>query len=1021
MEGNAEAVSQKANGNDAALVVGSGVAGLRAALDLADLGFQVYLVERGSFASGTISQLDQQFPTDDCGLCKMLPACGPQAPAQFCLRRGLRHPRIELILNAQVDKVSGTAGDFQISIRQKAPYVNLRDCIGCGLCVPVCPVEVAADQDQATSPRKAIYLPNPLAVPQTYSIDLETCTRCGACTEVCPTGAIDLNRSDRVSQLSAGSVILASGFQEFDPALLSAYGHNRYPNVITSIQLERMLSGMGPVESQLNTLFKQNPPQRMAFIQCVGSRDEEREYCSTACCMYALKEAKHLRGLFPEAQLDFFYMDLRACGKGYHRYYQRVQKDEGIHFVRCRVPSVEGQPGSADLRIRYETDGGELISDEYQLIVLSIGQVPPDQARQMAQIFGIQLDKYGFCRGQGLSGVHTSREGIYVCGSFSGPKDIPESAIQASAAALLAGRHLTPRVPAAEPSSAKETQGDNPPRMGFFFCTCGKTLQESFRLSEVMDYARDLPDVVWTEKLDTLCLPDDLNRVTAAVSEKRLNRVILAACSPALFETLFQQKIREAGLSPEFLEQVNLREQLCWIHSPGRSTTEKAKVLVSMAAQKVRRQRPRAGVSIPVVPKALVIGGGATGMACAEAIVQSGFEVDLVEKAAELGGHLQHIRRTLEGLNGGDLLKDMLAHVRTSDRIRVYLETQVEKVDGHVGNFHARLTSKGSSSFSADYGVVVVATGAKEAHTEEYLSGQDERVISQTELSRLLDTRDPSISALKTVVMIQCVGSRDDQRPYCSKFCCSRAIDNSLRFKEINPEGQIYVLYRDIMTYGFKEEYYLKAREQGVTFLDYDLEDRPRVDRRNGQLEVVVADRILEKDVVISPDLLVLSTGMDPEEHAFLAESLHLPLSANGFLQEMNVKFKPVEFPRSGIFLCGLAHSPRTLSESITQAYGVASRAAAILSKRTIVPIRNFSRVDEDICDGCGICISTCEYRAIQLVAAGSNQDRQQRAEITESLCMGCGCCVAACPCGAIEQAGHWREQTLATIRSALK
>jgi len=1010
-------VSQKHSGNDAALVVGSGVAGLRAALDLADSGFQVYSVEKGPFASGTISQLDQQFPTDDCGLCKMLPACGPQAPAQFCLRRGLRHPRIELFLNAQVDKVSGRTGDFQISIRQIAPHVNPPDCIGCGLCVPACPVEVAADPDQVTSARRAIYLPNPLAIPQTYSIDVTACTRCGACAEVCPTGAIDLNRSDREIELSVGSVILASGFQEFDPALLSAYGYNRYPHVITSIQLERMLSGIGPTQSPLSTFFRQNPPRRIAFIQCVGSRDEEREYCSVACCMYALKEAKHLRHLFPKTELDFFYMDLRACGKGYHRYYQRVQKDEGIHFVRCRVPSVEGQTGSTNLRIRYETNGGELISDEYQLIVLSIGQVPPDQAQRMAQVFGIQLDKYGFCRGQGLSGVHTSREGIYVCGSFSGPKDIPESAIQASAAALLAGRHLIPQRPAAQPSSAQEAGGDRPLKIGFFFCTCGKTLEEMFRFSEVMDYARDLPDVVWAEKLDTLCLADDLDRVAEAVAEKRLNRVILAACSPTLFENLFQQRLQEAGLSPEFLEQVNLREQLCWIHSPGTPATEKAKVLVRMAAERARRQMSRGGEEIPVVPKALVIGGGATGMTCAEAIAESGFEVDLVEKTSELGGHLRHIYRTLEGLDGRELLKDMLGHMQTSDRIRVHLETQVEKIDGHVGHFHTRLVSRGSSDFSADYGVVVVATGAKEAQTEDYLFGRDERVISQTELSRRLDAQDPSLSGIKTVVMIQCVGSRDDQRPYCSKFCCSRAIDNSLRLEEIDPEVQIYVLYRDIMTYGFKEEYYLKAREGGVIFLDYDPQERPKVDRRNGQLEVVVADRLLNKDVVISPDLLVLSTGLDPEEHAFLAESLHLGVSADGFLQEMNVKFKPVEFPRSGIFLCGLAHSPRTLSESVTQAYGVASRAVAILSRETIVPIRNFSRVDEDVCDGCGICISTCEYKAIELIQGDADG---QRARITEALCLGCGCCVAACPCGAIEQTGYWRDQTLAAIRAAL-
>lgn len=1003
--------------NDAALVVGSGVAGLRAALDLADSGFQVYIVESGPAACGTISQLDKQFPTDDCGLCKMLPACGPQAPDQFCLRRGIRHPRVELIFNAQVEKADGTAGDFQVSLCQKDPFVSPRDCIGCGLCVAVCPVEVPGDSRQTIPSRKAIFLPHPLSVPLTYSIDTETCTRCGACVEICPTRAIDLNRANQVRQLRVGSVILASGFQEFDPALLSAYGHSRYPNVITSIELERMFSALGPTGGQLGSFVAEGPPRRIAFIQCVGSRDEEREYCSSACCMYALKEAAQLRDFYPEAKLDFFYMDLRACGKGYHRYYQRIQNDPGIHFIRCRAPSVEGEPGSPDLRIRYETDGGELISDEYQLIVLSIGQVAPAQAKQLAESLGIQLDRYGFCRGEGLSGVETSRNGIYVCGSFSGPRDIPESVNQASAAALMAATHLTLHQTPIEPPAADQGLKDDSMKIGIFLCTCAKQLEKSFKFSEVKDYATGLSHVVLTQQLDTLCLPGDVAQMKKAIGEKALNRVVIAACSPSLFSGLFEDTIQQAGLDPIFLEQANLREQLSWIHSDGELATEKAKVLVRMAVERARWQRPRASNADQVVPRALVVGGGAAGLSCSWAIAQRGFEVDLVEKESQMGGHLRHIHRTLEGLDGQKVLADMLREVESLDKIRIYAETQVERVSGNMGRFQVQLKSKGSASLSVDYGVIIVATGAGEVHTEEYLAGQDERVIDQTELARRLGAGDPSISDLKTVVMIQCVGSRDDQRLYCSKFCCSKAIENSLKLKEVNPQLQIFVLYRDIMTYGFKEEYYLKARQKGINFLNYDPQKRPSVSSLDGKLEVVVADQLLGKDLLISTDLLVLSTGIDPEIPQFFGEQLHLPRTADGFLQEMNVKFKPVEFARPGIFLCGLAHSAKPLVESITQAHGVASRAAAVLSKERLCPVRNFSRVDEETCDGCGICISTCEYEAIQLLQEDSDG---QRAHINENMCRGCGCCVVACPCGAIEQTGYWRDQTLAAIRAAL-
>ncbi|MFB0502513.1 MAG: FAD-dependent oxidoreductase [Candidatus Bathyarchaeia archaeon] len=999
------------------LVVGAGIGGIQAALDLAESGFKVYAVDNSSAIGGVMAQLDKTFPTNDCSMCILSPKlveCG-------------RHLNIEVLTCSEVTNISGKTGNFNVSVRQRPRYVDVEKCTGCGVCAEFCPVDAIDAFNKGLSERTAIHINYPQAVPLVYTIDRERCIGCGLCKNVCLADAIDYSDQEKEVKLNVGAVILAPGVEEFNARLKSEYGYGRYPNVVTSIEFERILSASGPFMGRVQRPSDGDIPRKIAFIQCVGSRDVTcgNGYCSSVCCMYATKEAVIAREHMSQIEPTIFYIDLRAYGKDFDKYIERAKEEYGVRFVRCRVAVVEEMPGNQDLRIRYETEDGRLHDEEFDLVVLSLGFTPSENVGKLAKTLGVKLNEYGFCKIQPFHPLETSKPGVFVCGMFSSPKDIPETVTQASAAAASVGELLSSArgtlVKRKEYPEEVDVRGQ-PPRIGVFICHCGINIGGVVDVPSVVEYAQTLPNVVHAcENLYT-CSSDTQEIIKNRIQEYGLNRIIVASCSPRTHEPLFQETVREAGLNRYLFEMANIRDQCSWVHMHDHeAATEKAKDLVRMAVAKARVIEPLERLSLSVTPRGLVIGGGLAGMTAALALAEQGFEVDLVEKNKELGGFLRKIHYTLDHDDVQEYLGTMIKKIDSNKLIRVFLDAKVEDVSGYVGNFKTVVTQNSSSEEKKklEHGAIIVATGGEEYHPSEYLYGNDPRVLTQLELENRIAAA--SSGKFGNVVMIQCVGSRDDEHLYCSRMCCGEAIKNALKIKGKDPAANLYVIYRDIRTYGLMEEHYRRAREAGVVFIRYDEENKPKVtntaSRGTEALQVSVFEPTIQEDIVINADLLVLSAAViPPKENGILARMLKVPLNEDGFFLEAHAKLRPVDFATEGIFVCGMAHSPKSIEESISQAKAAVSRVCTLLTRDTIEADGIIATVNPNRCTACELCILVCAYNAIEIEETRMGKT----ASVNSALCKGCGACAATCRCSAIDLKG-FTDMQLSSIINALR
>jgi len=1026
----------------AALVVGGGIGGMRAALDLADAGLKVYLVERTPCLGGRVAQLGFMFPQHDCVLCRGTPDHGygctrPSISPAYIQNN--QHPNIQILTSTHIVDVEGEAGDFSVSLRQEPRYVDIVRCINCNLCAEACPVELPNSYQLGMTKRKAAYKIAARAAPDAYCIDKGPyCEGCGKCEKVCPTKAIDLNEQPRLLSVDVGAVILALGFQVYDASQLEELGHGRYPNVLSAMQYERLASRSGPTEGLVVRPSDSRPPKSIAWLQCIGSRDERKglvetsPYCSSICCMYATKEAILAKQrLGQDVACSVFNMDERAFNKEYSVYFDKARNKHGIHYIRSRVSAIREDPATHDLILHYADPNGKLHQERFDMVVLATGLQPPESASQLSEILNIELNQYGFCQTDKFTPLQTSRPGVFVCGAFSSPKEIVETIIDASGAAAEVMRLLNDRLHTYSYTREWPFLSDDgflperdvagePPHVGVFVCSCGKTIGDYLDLPALVRQVEQWPGVAVAEVIEYACFPDMLDYLRDRIQSEKLNRVVVAACSNRTHDSLFQRLVRQAGLNPYLLEVVNLREQCTRVHKEQRKqANHKAAELVRVAVGRVIVAKPVHKEKMPCVPAALVIGGGAAGMTAALAIADSGYNVHLVEREVRLGGNLLDLYYVAEGYNPQRLLRDLVNRVRSHQRITTHTRTELVNHIGHVGDFKSELqTSRPDGSMerlTISHGVTIVATGARETreHPLLKLSG----VITQRELEEMIIHQPENITALKDVVVIQC--ARPIGFPeYCSRVCCTNTMKNVIRLKLFNPNCRVTVLYKNIVTYGFREEYYTEARRLGVIFMRYTDERPPKVFRVVGDpLYVDVYDVSLDRWMTLKADLVTLSMAVAPSEGTTeLARKLRVPLSSEGFFEEAQLKLRPMDFMREGIFLAGMAHYPKFIEESISHALAAAARALTLLSQESLWLGGVVAQVDPDKCVGCLTCTRTCPFQIPQVVQFEGRVGvggLGGAAWIDPAQCQGCGTCTGECPANAIQLINYTDEQMM--------
>ncbi len=910
-------------------------------------------------------------------------------------------------------------------------------CQTCGACDFICPTgkiaiteyskntpkPISSEYNRGLISRSAVYIPYPQAIPNKATIDPRYCVHllrgeCKVCQEFCEAEAINYEQKEEKAVIDVGALILSPGYDHFDPAEKTEYSYLKSPNIVTALEFERILSATGPYEGHLFRPSDLTPPKKIAFVQCVGSRDEKHDYCSSICCMYATKEAIIAKEHSHDSlECHIYYMDVRAFGKGFDQYYDRA-KELGIKYIPSRPSAVEPVNGTGNVLVEYVSENGGIKHEEYDMVILSTGVIPTESAQEIQDVFDVRFNKYGFCRTTGFSPIDSSREGVFVCGPFTEPKDIPETVMEASSAASRAMVYLAEargtEITEFELPPERDVVGE-PPRIGVFICHCGINIGGYLNVPSIAEYAKTLPYVVYTDDNLYTCSSDTQEVMKEKIQEYNLNRVVVASCTPRTHEPLFQQTIREAGLNPHLFEMANIRDQCSWVHmQETEAATYKAKDLVRMAVTKVGLTVPLKSVPIEVTHKALIVGGGIAGMTSAISLADQGFEVFLVEKTDKLGGNALKIDRDLYGNDVKKQVEKMTERIMNHELIKVFTNSQLSKVDGFVGNFVSTIETRngnGVESAEVEHGVAIVATGGSENKPDEYLYGKSEKVMTLLELNEAIQAADFTVP--ETVVMIQCVGSREPGHNYCSRVCCTGAIKNAIRMKKMKPDANIFILYRDIRTYGFREQYYTQAREMGIEFIRYDLENKPVVTQTSrlqgeDQITVRVYDSILDATLNIPADMVVLSSRINPNpDNEELSQFFKVPLTGEKFFLEAHVKLRPVDFATDGVYVCGLAHYPKDINEAISQAMAASGRAATILSKDLIAGEGKISYVNELRCSGCGACVTVCAYNAISL------DEERQVAVINELLCKGCGACAATCRGSAIKLRGFEDQQIL--------
>ncbi len=811
---------------------------------------------------------------------------------------------------------------------------------------------------------------------------------------------------------------MSSGIQPYEPMVDNNYGYQKMPNVITSMEYERLLSSTGPFTGQVLRLSDNKAPKKVAWIQCVGSRkltEDENSYCSGVCCTYTQKQVILTKDHSTETECRVFHNDIRSFGKDYERYYQKAASMPGVEFIRSYVSIEREIPETNNVVLKYATPTG-VLEDEFDMVVLAVGLTPPKGHEDLADKVGIKLNSSGFCKSDQTNPIKTSRPGIFVSGAFQGPTDIPEAVFTASGASAQCGEFLDYRRGKLSKERIYPEEKDfseEEPRIGVFVCHCGANVGNVVDVPSAVEEALKLPGVVYATEQLFSCANNSAQDITNLAIEKGLNRVVLAACSPRTLEPLFRDTLREAGLNQYFCEMANIREHCSWVHNKEKDkATQKAKDIIKMSVARSHHLEPLQEFDLPVVKSALVVGGGIAGMTCALSIANQGHDVYLVEKAKDLGGMARRIPTTLEGMDVQAHLDSVIEQVYQHPKVHVSHSASIDDTTGYIGNFVTTVSSEGRVK-EIKHGATVIAIGADVYKPTEYLYGQDERVMTHLELGEKIAAKDEALLGAESLAMIQCVGCRNEDRNYCSRVCCSGAVKNAISLKKINPDMEITIYFRDMMTYGLREHYYTEAQDRNVKFIHFDPSDAPVVEpaKEEGRevLRITAPDKILGCNLEIDADFISLAAAVIPSESTWaISRSFKVTNSPDGFFKEAHVKLRPVEFAADGIFLCGAAQYPKHISETINHAYGAASRVITLLANETVTASGSVCEVEQVDCVSCGACITSCNYGAIDFVATPDGK----KAKVNPILCKGDGVCVSKCPTKAI-MLQHFTDESL--------
>ncbi len=1022
------------------LVIGGGIAGIQTSLDLTELGFKVYLVERTPSIGGRMAQLDKTFPTNDCSLCILAPK----------MVEVFRNPNIELLTYSEVKKLEGKGGDFNVTVTKKPRYIDETKCKGCGDCASKCPkIEVPNLFDMNLGKRKSIYIPFPQAVPPVYLIDPELCLKitkgvCGVCEKVCKAEAIDYEQEPKDIKLQVGAVVVATGFDVKAEELSARWGYH-FPNVVSALEYERILCASGPFGGHVLRPSDHEEPGKIAFIQCAGSRDlhEGVPYCSSVCCMYTAKEAIITSEHSESTQCFVFRHDIRAYGKNFYEFTQRAQDEYGVTYFQTKISTIEEDPETNDLIIHYEDlKNGGFADFRANLVVLASPLIPSNGTKELANILNIKLDDYNFFKEKSyFSKSESSKEGVFLCGFCQGPMDIPEtvadaSGVAAKVASLLNEEKFTETKEKEIKVPEKKVELTDEPRIGVLVCHCGINIGKYVNVPEVVEYIKELPNVVHCEANLYSCSSDSQERIKEVIQEMDLNRFIVASCTPRTHESLFQETCLEAGLNKYLFEMVNIRDQCSWVHmNELEAATEKAKDLIRMAVSKAKLIRPQKEETLKMIQSAFIIGGGVSGMTAALNIADQGFKIYLIEKEKILGGNLNNLNILYPiQEDASNYLNEIIDKVKNHKNIEIHLSTTIENIKGYIGNYDITIKNSKKKSKELKVGTIIVATGANEYKPDGLFQydRKNKNVITQLELEERLKSGDITwLEKIKRVTTILCVNARQKEGiTYCSNVCCAVSIKNIGILKELKPDLEILILYRDLQMAKKEFEDYYRERRKDAIFLRYSLDKPPEISKisqgkSQEKFKVNVFDTNLQEDIDFETDLIILSTPMIPADNLEeLAKMLKVPLDRTGFFLEAHVKLRPLDFATDGIFLCGCAQWPKNIQDSISQANGAAGRASRFLSAGEIKTSGLVAEVDSEKCIGCGKCKDVCAYNAIDLIDATKEFEEITiiitKSHINSALCKGCGTCAATCPINAISVKHYDFNQIGAMIDSYL-